>query len=89
MKYTLNNDHGDIGAKERVNLYLPQKIRMEADSILKKSRSSLSELVSYLLWNYIKKIRREELDRELEEGYKANHAYYMHSGEEWRHADSF
>jgi hypothetical protein len=89
MKYPSDKKQGDAGVKERVNLYLPRNIRMEADGILKKSHSSLSELVTYLLWNYIAKVRQEELERELEEGYKANSSYYRRSGEEWKHADSF
>lgn len=88
MKYSFGIENGDVGVKERVSLYLPQKVRMEADTILKKSSSSLSELVTFLLWNYVKKIRQEELERELEEGYKANSQYYKQSGEEWKHADS-
>ncbi len=73
--------------KERLSFFINRELSHKVNRISKRTKLSISEIGRNALQNYIEQIEKEELDKELEEGYIANNAYYKKSQDEWKYAD--
>lgn len=72
-----------VEKNERVNFNIPHSLAKRATIIAQETQQNLSELFRAALLSYIKKIERLKLEKELEEGYKANYNYFANSNKEW------
>ena len=73
--------------KERLSFFVNREISEKINVISKQTNLTVSEIARKALQSYIEKIEKEEVEQALEEGYKANHNYYLKTQEEWKHAD--
>lgn len=73
--------------KERLSFFVSQDLSEKVNIISKQTKLTVSEIVRKALQSYIEKIEKDEVEQALEEGYKANHNYYLRTQEEWKHAD--
>ena len=73
--------------KERLSFFVNQDLSEKVNIISKQTKLTVSEIVRKALQSYIEKIEKDEVEQALEEGYKANHNYYLRTQEEWKHAD--
>ncbi len=75
--------------KERKTVTIPKKLTKQAATIIEDyDISSFSELITVALAEFVDKIEKMKLERELAEGYQANKEYYAKMSEEWKFADS-
>jgi metal-responsive CopG/Arc/MetJ family transcriptional regulator len=77
----------EYNKKERTSFFLDSEFAQKVNAIADEINISVSELIRKALDNYIKKIEKERIEKELEAGYKSNYEYYLRSGEEWRYAE--
>lgn len=82
------NTEGLTGKKKRVNLLVPQELASRASQAAKKLDFTISDLYRNALSNYLEEIERMRIEKELEEGYKANYSYYSRMSKEWKAADA-
>ena len=73
--------------KERLSFFVNSELSDKVSMISKQTNQTISEIARIALQNFIDKVEKEKIDRELEVGYKANRTYYIKSQEEWKNAD--
>lgn len=73
--------------KERLSFFVTHDLSKKVNKISKQTNQTVSELARKALQKYIEQIEKEKIERELEDGYKANHDYYLRSQKEWNYAD--
>ena len=73
--------------KERLSFFVNPDLSSSINAISKLINLSVSDIGRIALQEYIDKVEKEFIAKELEEGYKANFSYYCKNQEEWKHAD--
>lgn len=73
--------------KERINLFVTSELSEQINKVAEDENSTISDVVREAIKEYILKIENAKINRELEEGYKANYNYYLKSQDEWDYAD--
>ncbi|NUN08241.1 MAG: hypothetical protein HUU54_03615 [Ignavibacteriaceae bacterium] len=73
--------------KERINLFVTSELSEQIYKVAEDENSTISDVVREAIKEYISKIENAKINRELEEGYKANYNYYLKSQDEWDYAD--
>ncbi len=75
--------------KERKSITIPKKLTKQAKIVIKESDniSSLSQLVSIALEEWIRKVEKAKLDKELAEGYRANRQSDREIYDEWKNVN--
>ncbi|MBZ0178524.1 MAG: ribbon-helix-helix domain-containing protein [Melioribacteraceae bacterium] len=73
--------------KERLSFFVDRDLSKRVEKISKQTNQTMSEVTRKALHAYIEQIEKEQTEKELEAGYKANYDYYSKSQEEWEHAD--
>ncbi len=87
-------DHSSIerfatAKKERKSVTIPKRLAKQAKIVIQDHEmSSLSELVTIALAEYIDKLEKAKFEKEMIEGYQANKEYYEKMSGEWKFADS-
>ena len=84
----MNNTLAHSRKKERVNLFLPPDLFKRATLTAKTQESTLSDLFRTALRNYLELLENDRIEKELEEGYRANQKYYSRMSKEWEVADA-
>ena len=72
---------------QRLNLIVVPELTQKAESVSKRLNISISEIVRRALSEYLDRLERADLEKQLAEGYQANAAYYNQQQEDWKHAD--
>ncbi len=72
---------------QRLNLIVLPELTKRAKSVSKRMNISISEIVRRALSEYLDRIERADLEKQLSEGYQANSAYYSQQQRDWKHAD--
>jgi len=72
---------------QRLNLIVVPELTQKAESVSKRLNISISEIVRRALSEYLDRLERTDLEKQLAEGYQANAAYYSQQQEDWKHAD--
>lgn len=70
---------------ERINFQIPAELSGQLKEAASKLNLSLSEFIRIAIQKFIQEETQKRLDKELEEGYKANYAYYKSQAEEYKH----
>ncbi len=73
--------------KERLSFFVNAELSNKVNSISKQIKQPVSEIARKAIQNYIELIEKEKIEKELEDGYKANYDYYRKAQEEWKNAD--
>lgn len=73
--------------KERLSFFVNSELADKINQISKQTNLPISEIARKALVNYIEQIEKNKLEKELEDGYKANFDYYLKSQEDWNYAD--
>ncbi len=73
--------------KERLSFFVNPDLSSSINAISKLINLSVSDIGRIALQEYIDKVEKEFIAKELEEGYKANYSYYCKNQEEWKYAD--
>lgn len=73
---------------QRLNLIIVPELIQKAASVSKRMNVSISEIIRRALSEYLDRIERADLEKQLSEGYQANAAYYSQQQENWKHADN-
>jgi predicted transcriptional regulator len=73
--------------KERLSFFVNSDLSDKITQISQHTRLTVSEIARKALLKYIDEIEKEKIEKELEEGYKANYDYYLKSQEDWKYAD--
>lgn len=73
--------------KERLSFFINTDLSKSINQVAKLINLSVSDIGRIALQEYISKVEKEFIAKELEVGYKANYSYYCKSQEEWNHAD--
>ena len=74
--------------KTRLNLIVPSDLSQRASRYAKETGKTVSDIVRTAIAHYIAEMEAQKLERELEEGYKANWEYYSKMSKEWEAADA-
>jgi predicted transcriptional regulator len=73
--------------KERLSFFVNSDLSEKVNQISEQTNLTVSEIARQALVNFIEKVEKERIEKELEAGYIANYDYYLKSQEEWKHAD--
>ncbi|MDP3149305.1 MAG: hypothetical protein Q8N83_09285 [Ignavibacteria bacterium] len=73
--------------KERLSFFVDSELSNKVNRISKQTNLTVSDIARKALQNFVVQVENEKIDRELEDGYKANYNYYLKSQEEWQYAD--
>jgi hypothetical protein len=76
------------GKKEKVNFLISKDLIEKSKWAAKELNYTLSDFFRIALFNFLKDLERARIEKELEEGYKANAKYYAQMSEEWNFADT-
>ncbi len=76
-----------LNKKERLSFFVNPELSKRINKISKQTNLPVSEIAREALQSYIDQVEKEEIEKELETGYKANYEYYLKSQEEWEYAD--
>ena len=71
----------------RFSIVVSSELFKEVHKISKQTNKPVSEIIRKSHQNYINQTKNEEMDNELEAGYKANYKYFLKSQREWKFAD--
>lgn len=74
--------------KQRVNFLLPRDLVRDAKRAAGELDFTLTDFFREAVAKYLNEYARVRLEKELEEGYKANYALDARMNEEWKFADS-
>ena len=73
--------------KVRKNIYFPDELLKEIDELSGKLNMDFSKFVREATEEYVNLIKKERLEKEMEEGYKAKAKLNLKISEDFRHAD--
>ncbi len=73
---------------KKINFQTSPELYFRANIVAEELNFSLSETIRIALEEFLKRYEAEKIQKELEEGYKANEAYYLKMNEEWKFADA-
>jgi hypothetical protein len=76
------------GRKEKVNFLFPSELNRKAIAVAKELGFSYSDLVRRALADWIERIEREKIDREIGEACREFYEIDKQLAEEWRIAES-
>jgi hypothetical protein len=74
--------------KQRVNFLFPREMIQEARRAAGELDYSLTDFFRAAVTSFLKDYEKMKIEKELEEGYRANYSYYANSNKEWEIADS-
>lgn len=77
----------ELKGKERISFFVLSDISEKLNQVAKTEKTSISGIVREAIKSYLTEIEKNKINRELEEGYKANHNYYLKSQKDWEYAD--
>lgn len=69
---------------ERLNFQIPAELSNQLKETASKLNISLSETIRIAIQKFIQDEEQKRLEKELEEGYKANFQYYKNQAEEYK-----
>ena len=72
----------------KVIVEFPSALYLEMEKITRAQSLSRSTLIRSAVENYLQKLEREKLEKELAEGYLANAAQARGAAEDFRHVDA-
>jgi len=73
--------------KERLSFFVNRELSDKITEISKRTKLTVSEIARKALEYFIEKLEKERIEKELEEGYKANYTYYLREQEERKNAN--
>ena len=73
--------------KDRLSFFVNPELSEKVSIISKQKKLTVSEIARKALQSYIEKLEKDEIEKSLEEGYKANRNYYLKTQEDWKNAD--
>jgi len=76
------------GKKERVNFLVPKELVQKARIAATELDYTLSDFFRAAVSNFLREYETARIEKELEEGYRANFSYYAKMNKEWEFADS-
>ncbi len=71
----------------RKNINFPEDLLREIDNLTKKSKTDFSKFVREATKEYVNNLKKEQLKKELEEGYKAKAKLNLKISEDFKYAD--
>ena len=71
----------------RKNINFPEDLLREVNSLTKKSKTDFSKFVREATKEYVNTLKKEQLKKELEEGYKAKAKLNLKISEDFKHVD--
>lgn len=74
-------------SKERMSFFVNRELFLRINEVSKRTKLTVSEIARKALEYFIEKVEKERIEKELEEGYKANYAYYLKEQEERKNAN--
>jgi metal-responsive CopG/Arc/MetJ family transcriptional regulator len=74
--------------KERLSFAINSDLSEKINEISNQTNLSVSEIARQALQIFIEQKEKEEIEKELEAGYKSNYGYYLKSHEDWKYADN-
>jgi predicted transcriptional regulator len=77
----------DENRKERLSFFVNAELSEKVNKISQQTNLTVSEIARKALLNFIDKIEKERIEKELEAGYKANYNYYLKPQEAWKNGD--
>ena len=72
---------------ERKNIYFPSELISEVDSLSKKLKIDFSKFVREATTEYVNHIKKVQLEKELEEGYRTKAKLNLKIADDFKHAD--
>jgi predicted DNA-binding protein len=76
------------GKKEKVNFLFPSELNNKANAVAKELGFTYSDFVRQAVADFIERIERNKIDREIEEACKQFYDMDKQLAEEWRVAES-
>jgi predicted DNA-binding protein len=76
------------GGKKRVNAFIPAELDERIVFFEQYLNHTRTDIIRKALEEYLARLEEEMIQKELEEGYKANADYYRRTNKEWQFADS-
>ncbi len=76
------------GKKEKVNFLFPSELNTKANAVAKELGITYSDFVRQALADFIERIERKKIDREIEEACREFYDADKQLAEEWRIAES-
>lgn len=73
--------------KERLSFFINSDLSDKVYKISKQTKLSVSEIARNALQVYIAEVEKKKIEKELEDGYKANYDYYLKNQNDWNYAD--
>jgi len=71
----------------RKNINFPEDLLKEVNSLTKKSKTDFSKFVREATKEYVNTLKKEQLKKELEEGYKAKAKLNLKISEDFKYVD--
>ncbi len=71
----------------RKNINFPEDLLREVNSLTKKSKTDFSKFVREATKEYVNNLKKEQLQKELEEGYKAKAKLNLKISEDFKYVD--
>jgi metal-responsive CopG/Arc/MetJ family transcriptional regulator len=71
----------------RKNINFPEDLLREVNSLTKKSKTDFSKFVREATKEYVNNLKKEQLKKELEEGYKAKAKLNLKISEDFKYVD--
>ncbi len=71
----------------RKNINFPEDLLREVSSLTKKSKTDFSKFVREATKEYVNNLKKEQLKKELEEGYKAKAKLNLKISEDFKYVD--
>jgi CopG family transcriptional regulator/antitoxin EndoAI len=71
----------------RKNINFPEDLLREVNSLTKKSKTDFSKFVREATKEYVNTLKKEQLKKELEEGYKAKAKLNLKISEDFKYVD--
>ena len=72
-----------VQAKKRINIEVPTVIIERLDRLARRSQKNRSELIRLFVVEKLAEKEKEELERDMAEGYQANYDFINKSSKEW------
>lgn len=74
--------------KDRFSFFLQKDLSEKIYKLSRQTSKSISNIAREALTQYLQNIEKARIEKELEEGYKANYNYYTKQQDTWKYADS-
>ena len=74
--------------KDRFSFFLQKDLSEKIYKLSRQTSKSISNIAREALTQYLQNIEKERIEKELDEGYKANYNYFAKQQDIWKYADS-